>query len=287
MIGCHELLIELIPNEDNKFLYKFEITCKTKFRAYLINNTSNYNMNLIKENNENNNNDNSIDNNTDIIYEILDEGKYTIEITLDSSEEISIYLKIQRYDNLEINSINDYEKNNIIYYKEMTFESIYNQMDFNFQFLKKFQKFIKNSKIKGILLEIPKDSIFYNENKYSGAKGVYNLQNFNFNFFNFEDGYIFNFASNFEYNPDNKQNIIYKNNNSDIYKGICSFGTFDLTENFVMKNFDDNFKNLLSKQGFNDNEIDLNRDYDISNKSYSSCCCNCCSCFCCSCCLTK
>ena len=109
MFGSYEETIEFLPF--CLYKYDFEIKNKTKFRAFLIINkgTKEKNEELdekkeiiyklkLEDYNGDLKNKYDYENNSEIIYEFLEKGKYTISIEISQKINEIIYLKIQNYD---------------------------------------------------------------------------------------------------------------------------------------------------------------------------------------------
>ena len=173
MFGSYEETIEFLPF--CLYKYDFEIKNKTKFRAFLIINKGTKEKNedekkeiIYKLKLEDNNGDliNKYDyeNNSEIIYEFLEKGKYTISIEISQKINEIIYLKIQNYDVIKEDLSNniiinvDENSNNRIY------NLIYTQMNFINEF---FQYFLDIFKEKNIIYEFynkPSINSIYNSN---------------------------------------------------------------------------------------------------------------------------
>ena len=271
MFGCYEQIIEFIPNGEKNHIFNFIVKNKTKFKAYIfieekLNNIEKYRIKLRYKKGNIIYND-QIENNNKLIYEVLEPGFYTIEISINNSlfdMEIKdiIYLKIQSYDDLEIKTIID---NGIIKLGYNCFE-IYEHMKFIKEFIYEFSKIIKDKNI-GLFNELfkimPREKNINNPlNNISNIQNIININNFFIDYHNTMDGFFVEIILKDEWKPFFIAEYRHSNN---IYNIYTPYGNGRTSKDGHLKDFN----KILEKIKNPESEI-KKRDEKIAPKNPSS-----------------
>ena len=279
MFGSSEQTLIFLPIGSNLYSIDFQINKKTKFKLSLTDeinpNNSDYKIELMKDST-----DLIISEENDyLIYELLNNGNYNLKIT-SKNEEIKnkIYIKIQCYEKIKIDV--DIKKNNVIIIEnDNTFYDVYNQMNHMNQIFKHLQICCHNKKIK--LFSKPDDSnIYYRRIEFTEENGILDFPNFYFDYQNTKSGFCLNIINKFKF--ENENSVLYSSSGEDL---LCStkHGKYKITQDLIMTDFDEKFKNFLISQGFEGDQIDLKEfeyldDSDLqedtsqTQKAKSGCC---------------
>ena len=247
MFGSFEKVVEYIPNGEKIKIFNFIINKRTKFKACIFTeersklNIENY---IIRLKNEKGNivYNEHIENNNKLIYEILERGFYSIEISNDNSElEIKdiIYLKLQYYERIEFktkveNGILNIGYNCLETYKEIKFIT---------EFIYKFLKFTQNNNIELLNKSPSKKSVYYREVEVSYNNGIFSLPNFYIDYNNILNGFYFEVIYKYKWQPFFE--LKYQYDYNDYYHISTQKGEFKTTKDFYFYGFDNKFKNNL------------------------------------------
>ena len=270
MFGSNEYTITFVPDGSKEYYIEFELNKPTKFKTSLKDlNAYNfeYKVELYNDKNEFIINEDDCD----IIYELLKEGKYFFKIKSKTEEEIgnTIYAKLQSYEKLQI-KVEQKNNNVLITENDNTFKDVYNQMKYMNEIFRHLQ--ICNHNLNLELYSKAGDTNIYHRNKeFEETNGVITFPNFYLDYQNTQDGFSLNIINKYKF--ENENNIVYTKVGKDLQ---CStkHGKYKITEDLIMTGFDTEFKNYLLSKGFQEDQIDLKTYNEMIEKEEksSSCC---------------
>ena len=270
MFGSNDYTITFVPDGSKEYFIEFELEKPTKFKVSLKDLNAwkfEYKIELFNDKNEFIINEDDCD----IIYELLKEGKYFIKIISKTENEINntIYVKLQSYEKLQI-KVEQKNNNVLITENDNSFKDVYNQMKYMNEIFRHLQ--ICNHNLNLELYSKAGDSnIYHRKKEFEEVNGVITFPNFYLDYQNTESGYSLNIINKYKF--ENENNIVYTKVGKDL---MCStkHGKYKITEDLIMTGFDTEFKNYLLSKGFERDEIDL-KTYNtmIEREEKSSSCC--------------
>ena len=270
MFGSNEYTITFVPDGSKEYFIEFELNKPTKFKTSLKDlnaYTFEYKVELYNDKNEFIINEDDCD----IIYELLKEGKYFFKVKSKTEEEIgnTIYVKLQSYEKLQI-KVEQKNNNVLITENDNTFKDVYNQMKYMNEIFRHLQICNHNLNLE-LYSKAGESNIYHGNKEFEETNGVITFPNFYLDYQNTQNGFSLNIINKYKF--ENENNIVYTKLGQDL---MCStkHGKYKITEDLIMTGFDTEFKNYLLSKGFEGDQIDLKEFNELIEREEkkSSCC---------------